>query len=92
MERLDFRTAKLDRTADSLRVKGKKVEVEIAREVLETAAKKPLDELGMTNTAIIHAKTFNRLANVIPADDGKINITLRLFLEDGQFGSTKNDN
>lgn len=89
MNRLDLKSVRFDRLNDSVFFNAKKGCVEISREALQSLARKELDEERAIYFAVAQAKRLNRLINIVPADDGKINITKNLLLNDGQFGQTE---
>ena len=85
LERLDFKTTRFDKLADTILIDGKKAIVEISREAFEALYRRDLDGEEAIIKAVEEAKRLNHLVNVIPADDGKIHITTALMLGDGQF-------
>ena len=95
LERLNFKTIRFDSLADSVLIDGKKATVEISREAFEALYRRSLTGDEVIVKAIEEAKRLNHLVNIIPADDGKINITAALMLGEGQFselpGKTSGD-
>lgn len=87
LERLDFKTTRYDKLADSVLIDGKKAIVEISRDAFEALYRREFTGEEVIIKAVEEAKRLNHLANVIPADDGKIHITAALMLGDGQFGN-----
>jgi hypothetical protein len=85
LERLDFKTVRFDKLADSVLIDGKKATVEISREAFEVLYKRNFTSEEVLIKAVEESKRLNHLANTIPADDGKIHITAALMLQDGQF-------
>ena len=85
LERLDFKTARYDKLAHTIVINGKKSVVEIAHEALEALFRCELSGQEAVIRAEDEAKRLNRLANIIPADDGKIHITRDLLMGEGQF-------
>ncbi len=85
LERLDFKTVRFDKLADTVLIDGKKAIVEISRQALEALYKREFSEEEVIIKAVEEAKRLNHLANIIPADDGKIHITTALMLSDGQY-------
>ncbi len=85
IERLDFKTTRFDPVADSILIEGRQSVVEISRDAFEALFKREFTADELVLKAVEEAKRLNHLANVIPADDGKINITAALLIGDGQF-------
>ena len=85
LERLDFKTIRFDTLADTILIDGKKNVVEISREAFEVLYRREFSGEEVVLKAVEEAKRLNHLANVIPADDGKIHITAALMMSDGQF-------
>jgi hypothetical protein len=91
LERLDFKTTRYDKLADSVLIDGKKATVEISRQAFEALHRRQYTGEEIVIKAIEEAKRLNHLVNLIPADDGKIHITTALMLGDGQFGNLNNN-
>lgn len=85
MEKLNLKTVRFDSLSDSVFVDAKKSTVEISRDAIEALYKRKLSEEEAVFKVVEEAKRINYLINVIPADDGKINITTALMIGDGQF-------
>ncbi|MCP4072221.1 MAG: hypothetical protein GY742_10850 [Hyphomicrobiales bacterium] len=85
LERLDFKTVRFDKLADTILVNGKKIVVEISRDALEALYRREFTGEEAVIKAVEESKRLNHLANMIPADDGKIHITAALMLGNGQF-------
>jgi len=85
LERLDFKSVRFDKLADTILINGKKVIVEISREAFEVLYRQEFTADEAILKAIEESKRLNHLANAIPADDGKIHITAALMLGNGQF-------
>ena len=90
LERLNFKTVRFDRLADTILINGKKSVVEISKEAFEVLARKELSGEEAIIKAVEEAKRLNHLANIIPPDDGKIQITAALMLGNGQFDDLQN--
>ncbi|MCP4184487.1 MAG: hypothetical protein GY761_14430, partial [Hyphomicrobiales bacterium] len=75
LERLDFKSARFDKLADTILINGKRVIVEISRDAFEALYRRDFTGDEVIIKAIEESKRLNHLANVIPADDGKIHIT-----------------
>ncbi|MCF6322473.1 MAG: hypothetical protein L3J32_12000 [Rhizobiaceae bacterium] len=85
LERLDFKTVRFDKLANTVLVDGRKAIVEISREAIEALYKRQFSDEELIIKAVEEGKRLTHLANVIPADDGKIHITAALMLGDGQY-------
>ncbi len=85
MQRLDLKTLRYDKLGKSVLIDGRKVVLEISHEALETLANRPLDANEAVLKVAEEQKRLTRLAEWLPADDGKINITTNLLMSDGRF-------
>ena len=83
MQRLDLKSLRYDRFGKSVLIEGRKVLLEIPHEALEAMTNRALDEREAVEKVVEEQKRFTRLAEIIPADDGKINITTHMLLNDG---------
>ena len=85
MQRLDLKTLRYDRMGQSVLIDGRKVVVEIAHEALEALTNRELSEDDAMRKVVEEQKRLTRLAEWLPADDGKIHITANLLMNDGRF-------
>lgn len=87
VQRLDLKTLRYDRLGRSVLIDGRKVTVEISHEALETFTNRKLtDDEAMYKVAEERIR-FTKLAEFIPADDGKIHITTNMLMNNGLFES-----
>ena len=91
LERLDFKTVRFDKLADTILIDGKKATVEISRDAFEALYRRNLTSDEALVKAVEEAKRLNHLVNLIPADDGKIHITAALMLGEGQFSALRSN-
>ena len=85
MQRLDLKTLRYDHFGQSVIVEGRAVSLEISHEALEAMADRPLSVEEATLKVAEEQKRLTRLAERIPADDGKIIITTNMLLRDGIY-------
>lgn len=85
-ERLDLRSARFDRFANSVLIDGRRIVVEVTREALEALYKRDLEPDEAVNLAAAEISRLTRLATRLPADDGKIVVTTNILKNDGLFG------
>lgn len=85
-ERLDLRSARFDRFANSVLIDGRRVVVEVTKEALEALYKRDLEPDEALRLAVEETKRLTRLATRLPADDGKIVVTTGILMNDGLFG------
>ncbi len=83
MQRLDLKSLRYDRFGKSVLIEGRQIVVEISHDALEAMTNRTLDEREALEKVVEEQKRFTRLAEIIPADDGKINITTTMLLNDG---------
>ena len=93
MQRLDLRSLRYDKLGKSVLIDGRKVIVEISHDALEALSNRSLTEEQAMHKVAEETKRLTRLAEWVPADDGKIHITTNLLLNDGLYdagtGETK---
>ena len=87
MQRLDLKSLRYDTLGKSVLIDGRGVTLEISHEALETLTSKPLDEDAAVRLVAEETKRLTRLAEWVPADDGKIHITTNMLMNDGLFES-----
>ncbi len=85
MQRLDLKSLRYDRLGKSVLIDGRKVVLEISHEALETLTNRSLSEEEAIRKVADEQKRLTRLAEWVPADDGKIHITTNMLMNDGKF-------
>ncbi|MDJ0613030.1 MAG: hypothetical protein QNJ29_05095 [Rhizobiaceae bacterium] len=85
MQRLDLKSLRYDRLGKSVLIDGRKVVLEISHEALETLSNRALSEDEAIRKVADEQKRLTRLAEWVPADDGKIHITTNMLMNDGRF-------
>lgn len=85
MQRLDLKSLRYDKLGRSVLIDGRKVVVEVSHEALESLARKSLTADQAVLKVAEETKRLTRLAEWIPADDGKIHITTNMLMNDGVF-------
>lgn len=90
-ERLDLRSARYDTLARSVMIDGRDLLVEVTQEALEALARKALSPKEAVIRAVSESKRLVTLLKRLPADDGKITITLNILMNDGLFGEEKGE-
>jgi hypothetical protein len=86
LQRLDIRTVRYDRFSDEVLMDGRKIVVAVTKDALEALYNRALAPDEAILRAVDEAKRLTRLAEIIPADDGRVLITKERLLNDGQFG------
>ena len=92
MQRLDLKSLRYDKLGRSVLIDGRKVVVEISHEALEAFFNRELSADEAVLKVAEEQKRLTRLAEWVPADDGKIHITTNVLLNDGVFASGEADN
>lgn len=87
MQRLDLKTLRYDKLGRSVLIDGRKVVVEVSHEALEALANRELTPDEAIVKVAEEQKRLTRLAEWVPADDGKIQITTNMLMNDGVFAS-----
>ena len=78
MQRLDLKSLRYDRLGKSVLIDGRKIVVEVSHEALEAISNRPLSKDEAIRRAAEEQKRLTRLAEWVPADDGKVMITAGL--------------
>ena len=89
MQRLDLKSIRYDKLGRAVRINGRKVILEISHEALETLSNRNLSADEAVLKVAEEVKRLTRLAEWIPADDGKIHITTNMLMNDGVFDTTR---
>lgn len=92
MQRLDLRSLRYDRLGRSVLIDGRKVVLEISHEALEALSNRELSEDEAIRKVADEQKRLTRLAEWVPADDGKIQITTNMLMNDGRFETGETGN
>jgi len=92
MQRLDLKSLRYDKLGRSVLIDGRKVVVEISHEALEALSNRELTADEAVIKVAEEQKRLTRLAEWVPADDGKIHITTNMLMNDGVFASGEADN
>jgi hypothetical protein len=87
MQRLDLKTLRYDKLGQSVLIEGRKVTLEISHEALETFCNRSLTPDEAVVKVAEEQKRLTRLAEWVPADDGKIHITTNILMNDGVFAN-----
>lgn len=87
MQRLDIRSLRYDKLGRSVLIDGRGLVLEISHEALEALANRPLNVNEAIRKVADEQKRLTRLAEKVPADDGKIHITTNILLNDGVFAT-----
>ena len=92
MQRLDLKSLRYDKLGRSVLIDGRKVVIEISHEALEALSNRELTADEAVIKVAEEQKRLTRLAEWVPADDGKIHITTNMLMNDGVFASGEADN
>jgi len=85
MQRLDIKSVRYSKFGRSVLINGRGVTLEISQEALETLYNRRLSSEEAVLKVIEETKRFTQLAERVPADDGKIQITTNILMNDGIF-------
>jgi len=86
IQRLNLKSVRYDKLGRAVLIDGRGIVLEISQEALEAFANRPLSEDEAMHKVIEETKRLTRLAERVPADDGKIHITTNILLNNGIFG------
>lgn len=85
MQRLDLKTVRYERMTDAVLFDGRKIVLAVTRDALEALYHMELSPEDAMLRAVDEVKRLTMLADVIPADDGRITVTKNMILNDGVF-------
>ena len=91
MQRLDLKSLRYDKLGRSVLIDGRAVVLEISHEALEALTNRQLTVEEAMRKVAEEQKRLTRLAEWLPADDGKINITTNLLMSDGRFDNEETE-
>ena len=86
LQRLDIKSARYDRLSDEILMDGRKIILSVTRDALQALYNRELDPEEAILRAVDEVKRLTRLAEIIPADDGRVLITRERLMNNGQFG------
>lgn len=92
MQRLDLKSLRYDKLGRSVLIDGRKVVLEISHEALEALSNCELTADEAVLKVAEEQKRLTKLAEWVPADDGKIHITTNMLMNDGVFASGEAEN
>ena len=84
VQRLDLRTVRYDKMSDAVLFDGRKIVLVVTLDALEALYNRPLLPQEALLKAVEEVKRLTRLADIVPADDGRVIITKNMLLNDGQ--------
>ncbi len=84
-QRLDLKSIRYDALGRSVLIDGRKVTLEVSHEALEALCNRQLSTEEAVLKVAEETKRLTRLAEWVPADDGKIHITTGILMNDGVF-------
>jgi hypothetical protein len=88
IQRLNLKTVRYDRLSDAVLMDGRNVVVVIARDALEAFSNRVLAPEEAVGKAVEEATRLSRLAEIVPADDGRVLITKERLLNNGRYGTS----
>ncbi len=92
MQRLDLKSLRYDKLGRSVLIDGRKIVLEVSHEALEAFSNRELTADEAVIKVAEEQKRLTRLAEWVPADDGKIHITTNMLMNDGVFASGDTEN
>ena len=92
MQRLDLKSLRYDKLGRSVLINGRKVVVEVSHEALEALFNRELTADEAVLKVAEEQKRLTKLAEWVPADDGKIHIPTNMLMNDGVFATGEADN
>lgn len=84
VQRLNIKTARYDRLSDEVLLDGRKIVLAVTKDALEALYNRTLAPDEAILIAVDEQKRLTRLAEIVPADDGRVLITKGRLLNDGQ--------
>ncbi|MFK5978529.1 MAG: hypothetical protein QM488_06555 [Rhizobiaceae bacterium] len=85
MQRLDIKSVRYSKFGRSVLINGRGVTLEISQEALETLYNRRLSSEEAVLKVVEESKRLTQLAERVPADDGKIQITTNILMNNGIF-------
>ncbi len=87
LQRLDIKTVRYDRMSEAVLMDGRKIVLAVTKDALEALYNRELDPEEAILRAVDEAKRLTRLAEILPADDGRVLVTRDRLLNDGKFNA-----
>ncbi|MFK7902320.1 MAG: hypothetical protein AB8B49_05700 [Nitratireductor sp.] len=84
-QRLDIKTVRFEPMTDSVLFDGRKIVLAVTKDALEALFNIELSPQEAVYKAIEEEKRLTKLADIIPADDGRVTVTKNMLLNEGQF-------
>lgn len=86
LQRLDLKTVRYDRLSESVLLDGRGVVVAVPKDALEALSSRVLAPEEAIGMAVEEVRRLTRLAEIIPADDGRVTVTRERLLNNGRHG------
>ncbi len=86
LQRLDIKSVRYDKLGRSVLVDARGAVMEISHEALEVLCNRQLEADEAVSKVVDELKRLTKLAERVPADDGKIHITTNILMNDGIYG------
>ncbi len=84
VQRLDIKTVRYDKLSDEVLFDGRRIILAVTRDALEALYNREFTPEEAILRAVDEQKRLTRLAEIVPADDGRVLITKDRILNDGQ--------
>lgn len=85
LQRLDLKTVRYDRLSECVEFQGRGITLGVTLDALAANANRDLTPEEAVREAVDIERRLARLAEILPADDGRVVVTKDRLLNDGKF-------
>ena len=85
VQRLDIKSARYDRLSECVLMDGRGITLAVTRDGLEALYDAELEPEEAVVRAVEETRRLTRLAEIVPADDGRVLVTRKHLLSDGRY-------
>ncbi|WP_075996358.1 hypothetical protein [Salaquimonas pukyongi] len=85
VQRLNIKSARYDRLSECVLMDGRNLTVAVTKDGLEALYDVALEPDEAVIKAIEETRRLTRLAEIVPADDGRVLITRKHIMSDGRY-------
>ncbi|MCB1384443.1 MAG: hypothetical protein KDJ80_00765 [Nitratireductor sp.] len=85
VQRLDIRSARYDRMGECVLMNGRQITLAVTRDALEALYDRAFEPEEAVLKAVEEVRRLTRLAEIVPADDGRVLITREWLLNHGRY-------
>ena len=85
IQRLNIKSARYDRLSECVLMEGRGITLAMTKDALEALYDSEFEPEEAVIKAVEETRRLTRLAEIVPADDGRVLVTKKHLLSDGRY-------